>query len=203
MLSSSISTLFSKLSSRRFLFLSDYNSPGAPVLHESRPVETPKSRSARFKSIVASLYKLLLTPSGPNSMTTDEVTGYEQIIASDLEWWFHGPPGCDYMMRMLTGQQTRHQQQEFRFEPKSIEVVGDCVIVEGWDGDKVYWVHVWTVSDDSNGVMVITQFREYFNTCLTVKHVTGGPIVNGSIPLWRSQPGALFEGSLPGLVLAI
>ncbi|OMO84911.1 Wound-induced protein, Wun1 [Corchorus capsularis] len=51
-----------------------------------------------------------------------------KVVASDLEWWFHGPPRCQHMMRMLTGESSH---SEFRFEPRSIEVVGDCVIAEG------------------------------------------------------------------------
>ncbi|CAN0891912.1 Wound-induced protein 1 [Linum grandiflorum] len=97
------------------------------------------------------------------------------------------------MMRMLTGQST----------PRSIEVVRDqCVIAEGWEGEKVYWVHVWSVRDG-----VITQFREYFNTWLTVRDVTPPPLpaaaAREKITLWKSRPGDLFKRSLPGLVLAI
>ncbi|CAN0891911.1 Wound-induced protein 1 [Linum grandiflorum] len=102
------------------------------------------------------------------------------------------------MMRMLTGQSTR---VPFRFEPRSIEVVRDqCVIAEGWEGEKVYWVHVWSVRDG-----VITQFREYFNTWLTVRDVTPPPLpaAREKITLWKSRPGDLFKRSLPGLVLAI
>ncbi|CAN0879601.1 Senescence associated gene 20 [Linum grandiflorum] len=211
MLTTSLSTLISKLSSRKIIFLPTGDKL-SPIIDKSSS-KSLTSKSARFKSIIGSFYKSLLTDYKPTSL--DEATDYgHQIIASDLEWWFHGPPGCDYMMRMLTGQSS----QQFRFEPRNIEVVGDRVIVEGWEGEKVYWVHVWTVRDDddddsNDGAMVITQFREYFNTWLTVKDVTGGGrgrrIVNPAstekekLTLWRSQPGDVFERSLPGLVLAI
>ncbi|XP_057801101.1 wound-induced protein 1 [Salvia miltiorrhiza] len=118
------------------------------------------------------------------------------MIAGDLEWWFHGPQKCHYMMKKLTGESSG---RDFEFEPRNIDIVDDLVIVEGWEGAEVYWVHVWTLKDG-----VITQFREYFNTWLTVRDVrplscSGG----GAAPLWQSHPQDLPERSLPGLMLAI
>ncbi|KAJ6315963.1 hypothetical protein OIU78_019275 [Salix suchowensis] len=91
-------------------------------------------------------------------------------------------------------------QTHSKFEPRCIEVVGDCVIAEGWEGAQVYWVHVWTLKDN-----VITQFREYFNTWLTVKDISphGWEIRHENHTLWRSHPGDLFKRSLPGLILGI
>ncbi|XP_021901370.1 wound-induced protein 1 [Carica papaya] len=141
------------------------------------------------RAIVEELYKAL---------SEDNAGMVAKLLASDLEWWFHGPPRCQHMMRMLTGASSR---AEFRFEPRSIEVIGECVIAEGWEGAQAYWVHVWTLKDG-----LITQFREYFNTWLTVTdfrsptweipHVT-------TLTLWQSQPRDLARRSLPGLVLAI
>ncbi|KAJ9545148.1 hypothetical protein OSB04_024855 [Centaurea solstitialis] len=112
-------------------------------------------------------------------------------LAGDLEWWFHGPQNCHHMMRMLTGEAPH---TEFKFEPRSITAIGgDMVVVEGYEGANVYWVHVWTLKDG-----LITRFREYFNTWLTVKELR----VRRST-LWRSQPRDLFRRSLPGLMLAI
>ncbi|KAL1558646.1 wound-induced protein 1-like [Salvia divinorum] len=55
------------------------------------------------------------------------------LIASDLEWWFHGPQNCHYMMKTLTG---KFMPGDFKFEPRSIHVGDDdCVVVEGWDQD--------------------------------------------------------------------
>ncbi|KAL8517140.1 hypothetical protein ACS0TY_015380 [Phlomoides rotata] len=71
---------------------------------------------------------------------------------------------------MLTG---KSSPSDFKFRPRSINSIDDeCVIVEGWEGDQVYWVHVWTLKDG-----VITMFREYFNTWLTVKDLRR-PVVN-------------------------
>ncbi|KAM7265723.1 hypothetical protein ACFE04_003406 [Oxalis oulophora] len=155
-------------------------------------------------AIVDSLYKAI---SQGNTSTV------AKLIASDIEWWFHGPPHCQHMMRKLTGST---KTEEFRFEPRSIEaIVGDdgCVIVEGWEGAKAYWVHVWTLK---NGL--ITQFREYFNTWLTVKDLkSSSPSSSSSSSsrwgtgqqsrrrhtLWQSQPRDLARRSLPGLLLAI
>ncbi|XP_050212858.1 wound-induced protein 1 [Mercurialis annua] len=122
-----------------------------------------------------------------------------KLLATDLEYWFHGPPHCQHMMRVLTGQAHR---SEFRFEPRSVEVIGDCVIAEGWEGAQAYWVHVWTLK---NGV--ITQFREYFNTWLTIEDISPEhrwEIGQGSThTLWQSHPRDLYNRSLPGLLLAI
>ncbi|CAI0423997.1 unnamed protein product [Linum tenue] len=216
---SSLSSIFSKLSSRRILFTSDENNKQqAAAAAESSsllghdPAESCQARAARTKSIVRSLYKALAHAA---SFLPEDC---QQVIASDLEWWFHGPPGCDYMMRMLTGQLAATSDQSsstnFRFEPRSVEAIGDCVIAEGWEGE-VYWVHVWTLRED-HGLVVITQFREYFNTWLTVKDVTGRPPVSAGhghrrtpsperekLTLWRSRPADLYKRSLPGLVLAI
>ena len=84
------------------------------------------------KARVEVLYKALL-----GQGTMDNVA---KLLASDLEWWFHGPPQCHHMMKVLTGE-TDHTKG-FRFEPKQVTAIGDCVIAEGWEG-KAYWVHVW------------------------------------------------------------
>lgn len=140
------------------------------------------------KSIVDALYKAL---------ALGQTETLAKLLASDLEWWFHGPPQCQHMMRTLTGESSH---ADFRFEPRSIEVIDDCVIAEGWEGAQVYWVHVWTLKDG-----VITQFREYFNTWLTVKDIRphGWQIRHENHTLWQSHPRDLFNRSLPGLVLGI
>ncbi|KAL2337638.1 hypothetical protein Fmac_012084 [Flemingia macrophylla] len=141
------------------------------------------------RATVESLYKALL---GQGQMET-----VANMVASDLEWWFHGPPQCQHMMRMLTGETALNKG--FRFEPRTVAAFGDCVIAEGWEG-KAYWVHVWTVK---NGL--ITQFREYFNTWLVVRDLRSHTWQNRlhNITLWQSQPRDLYHRSLPGLVLAI
>ncbi|PSS34735.1 Wound-induced protein [Actinidia chinensis var. chinensis] len=134
------------------------------------------------KAAVNALYKAL------GSGDAERVVG---LLATDLEWWFHGPQNCQHMMRVLTGES---DLAEFRFEPRSITTIDDRVIVEGWEGAQAYWVHVWTLKDG-----IITQFREYFNTWLTVTELIG----HQSPTLWQSGPRDLANRSLPGLVLAI
>nr|KYP45493.1 hypothetical protein KK1_032967 [Cajanus cajan] len=85
------------------------------------------------KATVESLYKALL---GKGQMDT-----VANMLASDLEWWFHGPPQCQHMMRVLTGE-TALNNKGFQFEPRTVTAFGDCVIAEGWEG-KAYWVHTW------------------------------------------------------------
>ncbi|KAL8517139.1 hypothetical protein ACS0TY_015379 [Phlomoides rotata] len=80
---------------------------------------------------------------------------------------------------MLTG---KSSPSDFKFRPRSSNSIDDeCVIVEGWEGDQVYWVHVWTLKDG-----VITMFREYFNTWLTVKDLRR-PVVDSSVPFFVFQ----------------
>ncbi|KAL0344410.1 UNVERIFIED_CONTAM: hypothetical protein Sradi_4272300 [Sesamum radiatum] len=127
---------------------------------------------------VRRLYQVISTGAG-------EISG---LIAEDLEWWFHGPQNCHHMMKMLTAAGT----SDFKFEPRSMDSIDDRIIVEGWEGAEVYWVHVWTLKDG-----VITQFREYFNTWLTVRDLR--PLTT----LWQSHPRDLAKRSFPGLMLAI
>lgn len=53
-------------------------------------------------------------------------------VETDLEWWYRGPPHCQHMMRILTGE-SRHVDQ-FKFRPRSIAAFGDRVMAEGWRG---------------------------------------------------------------------
>lgn len=117
-----------------------------------------------------------------------------RLAAADLEYWYHGPPPCQHMMKILTGE-SRHT--EFKFKPRSIMAIGDCVIMEGWDGFKTYWVHVWTLNKEG----VIVQFREYFNTWLTV--LLRASETGDEFPVWQSDPWERLHRSLPDLVLAI
>ncbi|GAA0171006.1 hypothetical protein LIER_41061 [Lithospermum erythrorhizon] len=131
--------------------------------------------SHNHEAIVRALYKALA--SGDKSRL-------EGLIASDLEWWFHGPHNCHFMMKMLTsGNSCGDEKGSFKFEPRSINRIDECVIVEGWEGAEV----------------------EYFNTCLTVKDVN--PHQHGSFKatstLWQSHFPFFDKRSLPGLMLAL
>ena len=99
----------------------------------------------------------------------------QELLAPDLEWWFHGPPTRQHMMRLLTGADQRDKNHGggggFVFSPRSVDAFGSTVIAEGDadDARHLYWVHAWTVGPDG----VITQLREYFNTDLTVTLLSG------------------------------
>ena len=151
--------------------------------------ETSSESEIGNKAVVDTLYKAL------GHGDTETVAG---LLAGDLEWWFHGPPHCQHMMRVLTGESAH---TEFKFEPRSITAIDDNrVIAEGWEGAQVYWVHVWSLKDG-----LITQFREYFNTWLTVRDLSplGWKARHVNPTLWQSGPRDLATRSLPGLVLAI
>ncbi|KAH7672551.1 Wound-induced protein Wun1-like protein [Dioscorea alata] len=137
------------------------------------------------KNVIELLYTLI---------TRGETEEATRLMASDLEWWFHGPPRRQHMMMLLTGQSGA--LTGFRFEPRRVVEVGEWVVAEG-EEEGAYWVHVWTVKDG-----VITQFREYFNTWLTVREVGQvGPTKMDT--LWQSEPRAYLGRSLPCLVLAV
>ncbi|KAI9102135.1 hypothetical protein K1719_023645 [Acacia pycnantha] len=140
---------------------------------------TMNDDASSCKKLVLTLYDAL------NSGDSDTVVG---IVAPDLEWWFHGPPSHQFLMRLLTG-----QPSSFRFLPKSIASFGPTVVVEGCDHSRsISWVHAWTVADG-----IITQVREYLDTSLTVTRF-GHPN-----SLWESTVSNLLGKSVPGLVLAL
>lgn len=168
----------------------------------------------RCKRVVRCLYEAL---------NERDVETVHRLLAPDIEWWFHGPPSCQHMMRLLTG---ASPDDSFVLEPISIAAFGSTVLVEGqgWglhSGLPVPWIHAWTVTHG-----IITQVREYFNTSLTVTRVgapesaasTPSPSSSSSksrassstsqhphcVPLWQSRlSGGAGKKSVPGLVLAI
>ncbi|MED6134883.1 hypothetical protein PIB30_041136 [Stylosanthes scabra] len=135
------------------------------------------------------------------------------LVDSDLEWWFHGPPSCQFLKRLLTGESSS-AADSFDFAPFSLVSFGSTVIAEGCDAVRsVAWVHAWTVTDG-----IITQVREYFNTSLTVtkigdsdsdsdsgeSEITPVSSDSGRFPfVWESSLSGLAGKSVPGLVLAI
>ncbi|XP_037427963.1 wound-induced protein 1-like [Triticum dicoccoides] len=142
----------------------------------------------RGKFLMLRLYEAL------NSRDTRRA---QDLLAPDLEWWFHGPPTHQHMMRLLTGAGTN---TKFRFCPRSVDAFVSTVIAEGSaDGadQLLYWVHAWTVGPDG----VITQLREYFNTDLTLTRLSAAAATKNC--LWQSRRSDRACKSLQGLVLAI
>jgi ketosteroid isomerase-like protein len=137
------------------------------------------------KKIVKMLYKAL---------AQGDTETIVRLVAADLEYWYHGPPQCQHMMKILTGE-SRHT--EFKFKPRSIMATGELVITEGWDRLKAYWVHVWTLNKEG----MIIQFREYFDTWLTV--LLRASETGDEFPVWQTDPLERLHRSLPDLVLAI
>ncbi|KAH9309781.1 hypothetical protein KI387_037692, partial [Taxus chinensis] len=160
--------------------------PGKMVdSYKSNPVAT--LAEAENRRVVEQLYIAL----GDGDVDTAG-----KILAAELEWWFHGPPRCDHMMRLLTGASTHLQ---FSFNPKSITAKGTKVFVEGRENESLYWVHVWTVNDG-----IITQLREFFNTSLVARDFTPSsfsPLPRGELaaclPVWQSEFGKSLGNSMP------
>ncbi|CAN4102395.1 unnamed protein product [Withania somnifera] len=98
-------------------------------------------------------------------------------------------------MRILTGT-AKFDNTSFQFLPKTIDVFGSIVLVEGCDPIRsITWVHAWTVTDG-----VITQVREYFNTSQSdFSSIT--PLHCPSV--WESSLPNRVGKSVPGLVLAL
>ncbi|TYG52040.1 hypothetical protein ES288_D10G310500v1 [Gossypium darwinii] len=152
------------------------------------------------QAVVLALYEAL---------NTRDVNTVHQILAPDLEWWFHGPPTHQFLMRLLTGASS---DDPFLFEvdPVLVTTFGSTVIVEGCDNSRsISWVHAWTVRDGT-----ITRVREYFNTSLTVTRLGDSPpsacssstaeIAPVHCPyVWESSLSNRVGKSVPGLVLAI
>lgn len=151
--------------------------------------ETPED--SRNQAVVAALYAAL------KSRDTEAI---QKILAPDLEWWFHGPPSYQFLMRLLTGE----QDSQFQFSPHRLSAFGPTVLAEGFDQSRsIAWVHAWTVADG-----IITQVREYFNTSLTVTRFGNTDAATGVVPLsctslWESSLPDWVGKSVPGLVLAI
>ena len=57
----------------------------------------PESEEQRNKFLVLRLYEAL---------NARDHASVHSLLAPDLEWWFHGPPAHQHMMRLLTGADT-------------------------------------------------------------------------------------------------
>lgn len=143
-----------------------------------------------------------------DALNSFDVKTVHRLLTSDLEWWFHGPPGNQHLMHMLTGSSSSSEDKRcFTFVPLSTVAFGPTVIVEGHSKEhSVSWVHAWTVTDG-----IITQVREYFNTSVTVTRFgdpqllssPAAPVTVSSScqSVWQSK--LCDNNSVPGLVLAL
>lgn len=207
-----LSSLLRLISSSHFsfvkplsLFLSLGTSSPEFLPELANPPEILEEVDASNQRVVRALYEAL------GSRDVDTV---HRLLAADLEWWFHGPPSDQFMMRLLTGVSS---DESFVFKPLAIASFGPTVLAEGCDHSRsISWVHAWTVTDG-----VITQVREYFNTSLTVTRLSNSdfttsptsPISAASSTsssssrhcpsVWESSFSNQVGKSVPGLVLAI
>ncbi|XP_004490683.1 senescence associated gene 20-like [Cicer arietinum] len=158
----------------------------------------PIEKEDHNKKLVTDLYKALVTKD-TNTM--------QNLLASDLEWWFHGPPcHSHYLVSYLTCSSSSSKKS---LVPNIIIGFGSVIVAEGFDEEnKVWWVHAWSIC---NGI--ITEVREYVNTSLTVtklgnlhfpmsQSVVSKEDVVGSTCrcIWQSK---LCDESVPGLILTV
>ncbi|KAK8542282.1 hypothetical protein V6N13_137143 [Hibiscus sabdariffa] len=192
----------------------------ASSTHKTRPHQSPVyivselanteekilEETNKNQDVVLSLY---------HALNTRDVDTVHQILAPDIEWWFHGPPTYQFMMHLLTGASSDSDHSfHFEVDPLSLTTFGSTVIVEGCDHKRsISWVHAWTVTAG-----IITQVREYFNTSLTVTRL-GNPSQSPTsnydssstaeitpvhcVSVWESRFSNRVGKSVPGLVLAI
>lgn len=160
-------------------------------------LDTLAESEIKNRDVVLKLYEAL---------RSRDVKSVHQILTPDLEYWFHGPPPHQFLMRVLTGG-VSPSSSSFEFVPLSVVSFGSTVIAEGCDAaSSISWIHAWTVA---NGI--ITQVREYSNTSLTVTRI--GNVVAGRRSaeiapshcpsVWESQFSGRAGKAVPGLVLAI
>jgi hypothetical protein len=72
-----------------------------------------------------------------DALSTCDVATVHQIVATDLEWWFHGPPSHQFFMRLLTGSATA-SASSFTIIPQPITSFGPTVLAE----ERVPGAHV-------------------------------------------------------------
>ncbi|KAG7037026.1 Senescence associated protein 20, partial [Cucurbita argyrosperma subsp. argyrosperma] len=162
--------------------------------------ESPSEQNEISVAIVTALYEAL---------SSKDVETVHRLLAPDLEWWFHGPPSHQYLMRLLTGVSS----SSFVFAPISIVAFGPTVLAEGYDTKRaVSWVHAWTITDG-----VITHVKEYLNTSVTVKRFataadeespSSSPPYAEADTLTTTNCQSVWQSkvcgeSVPGLVLAL
>ena len=135
------------------------------------------------------------------------------LLAPYLEWWYHGPPRHQHIVKRLLTGASSPSELSFPLLPLSLVAFGSTVVAEGCEegGGAVSWVHAWTLSADG----IITHVREYYNTSVTVTRLGHVAAEDPSSPEIRSQPGGdskcqrvwqstlCDESSVPGLVLAL
>uniref|UniRef100_M4EM67 Wound-induced protein 1 n=1 Tax=Brassica campestris TaxID=3711 RepID=M4EM67_BRACM len=155
-------------------------------------LDTLADSETKNRDVVLKLY---------DALRSRDVDSVHRTLTPDLDYWFHGPPPHQFLMRTLPG-----VSPPFQFSPLSVVSFGSTVIAEGCDAaSSVSWIHAWTVSHG-----VITQVREYSNTSLTVTRI--GSVVAGRSAeirashcpsVWESKFSGRAGKSVPGLVLAI
>ncbi|WMV33771.1 hypothetical protein MTR67_027156 [Solanum verrucosum] len=118
------------------------------------------------KGVVLALYEAL---------SSHDVVQVQKLLASDLEWWFHGPPSHQFLMQILTG-----------CDPTR----------------SITWVHAWTVTDGVitqvreyfNTSLTVTRFGKSDISSITTLHCPS---------VWESSLPNRVGKSVPGLVLAL
>ncbi|XP_028751338.1 uncharacterized protein LOC114711150 [Neltuma alba] len=140
----------------------------------------------RNKRVVTELYRALIAT---------ETHTLHRLLASDLEWWFHGPPSHRHHLLPLLAGKEEAKQSVVVLVPDVVVGFGSVVIAEGFDeANLVWWVHAWTLTDG-----VITQVREYLNTSLTVTRLGIGESeqlgIGGSSASPSSSPSSSSSSS--------
>jgi hypothetical protein len=134
------------------------------------------------------------------SISKENIATLKSCLSSELDWWYHGPPGHQHMKFLLTG---ITRCKSYIFNPNEIWTIGNRVFVEGpGKAPNGSWVHIWTIKDNLCVVL-----REYSNTAIMVTNVT--PSINEQLEthdvpyIWQSRLARIRDMNKPGIVLAI
>ena len=133
------------------------------------------------------------------AISKEDIVALKSCLASELDWWYHGPPSHQYMKFLLTG---ITRCKAYIFNPNEIWVIGNRVFVEGpGKTPSSSWVHIWTVKDNLCVVL-----REYVNTAVMVTNVTPSETndLAHKVPyIWQSCLARNLNINKPGIILAI
>jgi len=135
------------------------------------------------------------------AISKDDIVNLKSCMSSELDWWYHGPPGHQHMKFLLTG---ITRCKTYVFNPNEIWVIGNRVFVEGpGKTPNGSWVHIWTIKDN-----LCMALREYSNTAIMVTNIARSLDEKNKnhqdIPyIWQSRLARIRDMNKPGIVLAI
>ncbi|KAH0851285.1 hypothetical protein HID58_094882 [Brassica napus] len=148
-----------------------------PNPNSRKKLDTLADSETKNRDVVLKLY---------DALRSRDVDSVHRTLTPDLDYWFHGPPPHQFLMRTLTG-----VSPTFEFVPLSVVSFGSTVIAEGCDvASSISWIHAWTVAHGINHSV-----REYSNTSLTVTRVGVTLLLGRSAEIAPSHCPSVWKAS--------